>query len=81
MVSNTPTTPHETPSRNRTLPAAQSVKPRVVIFDGVDGPLVEVVELRPPFGIGALVEHLGRPWRVTAMRTHNRVLICRHVNA
>lgn len=51
--------------------------PKVVIFDRPAGHSIEVVPVRPSAGVGTTIDYLGARWRIIAVRTHSRVLICR----
>ena len=56
-------------------------RPRVVIFEGDDEPVVEVLELPEDVELGTLICHCGTDWEVTATRTGCRVLIVRPAEA
>lgn len=53
----------------------QRCRPRVVIFNISDTPRVEVLELPESANLGHRICHHGRVWRVTGIRTGDRVLI------
>jgi hypothetical protein len=55
--------------------ARQRRRPRVVIFHGTGQAHVEVVELPDETSVGSVIRHDDRSWRVTGIRTGDRVLI------
>ena len=60
----------------RSSTSSVTAGPRVVIFEGQEPPVVEVVELPGRTSIGTRICHRGTSWLVTGLRTHNRVVIC-----
>jgi hypothetical protein len=55
--------------------------PRVVVFECGGHPRVEVVELPRVTTIGTRIRHRGTSWLVTGLRTHERVVFCRAIEA
>ncbi len=64
----------ETPTTTRSSGSAGEVAPRVVIFEENTGARVEVLELPSTTHLGAVFHHSGHTWRITATRSHSRVL-------
>jgi len=50
-------------------------RPRVVIFDRGGQARVEVIELPEDAGLGTVILHGDRRWRITGVRTGGRVLV------
>ncbi len=74
------------PERGSMLPPRASAgagrsrsRPRVVILDDGDTVQVEVLQLPESTSLGADFSHSGTSWRVTGVRTGDRVLIARPV--
>ena len=62
--------------RRRGEGAETAAVPRVAVFDGPTGSVVQVIRVEPSAGVGDRIRHLGRTWRISGTRTHERVLIC-----
>jgi len=64
----------ETPTTSRGSDSADDVQARVVIFEETAGARVEVLELPSTTRLGEVFRHCGHTWKITATRTHARVL-------
>lgn len=74
---------HPSRARSATRPSEDTAlkHPRVVILEDGEKPRVEVLDLPEDADLGALFCHSGTDWRVTGLRTGNRVLIARPAHA